>query len=522
MIRKLIKISVFFVLIGLWSCKDYLDINHDPNVLGDIPNSQVLLPTAEVNIANTLMGWELGISGAFWSQYWTQEPNHSQFKFLCNYDNTSHGTAYNNLTSGVLNDLKKIGKMAKEKSQPDLAFIAEVLEIFTWQTVTDIWGDVPYFQALKGNEGIKEPVYDKGEEIYKDLNKRIDALLALTLPEESTFDKKYDFIYGGDMELWKHFANSLKIKLMLRVSETPGYDNNALLTFIESVKTNGLLEKNAQIDKKYWEDGKEGKRHPMREFEAGKASYLSNNVIACKTFFDYLTKNGDPRFKEGIFEREKQKAAFYGDYSSLEDSDEDGTVDKDETYAIPGFAPSKDNIARMDKFLNLVLMSTWEVNFYVAEVYQRAGNNTAAKEYYEKGVTASMTTYGIKDTDIDFTGAYLKWDDAKGLEQIAMQKWVAYANFQHYESFLERNRLKIPKIWNRDIKLDRQGATKDYPSHIGEFTISVEGRGTLNGLLPASALYPQFVLARNANSPSQKVNLSTKVWWDKKADIIVN
>ncbi len=524
MIKKFLKISAFLMLLGFWSCKDYLDVNHDPNVLGDIPNTQVLLPTAEVNLANTLMGWELGFSGGFWSQYWTQAYGASQFKFLCDYSPAKHGRAYNNLTSGVLNDLKKIGKKAKENKQTDLAFIAEALEIYTWQMVTDIWGDVPYFEAMKGNEGVKEPKYDKGQVIYADLNKRINKLLTkTTFPEDLTFEAKYDFIYDGNMEDWVRFAKSLKLKLMLRVSETSAYNNSKVLAYVNANKAD-FIQNSALISSDVWSDGEEGKRHPMREAQAGGANYVRQNVVACKTFHDYLAVNGDPRLKTGTFENFGDKSAFFGDYASLDDTDQDGTIDKEEDYARPGFAPNEkepENVARMQKFLNIVIMSTWEVSFYIAEVYQRAGDNANAKLYYEQGITQSLTMHEVDLSTVDFTTSYFTWDPNKGLEQIAMQKWVSYANFQHYEAFLERNRLKIPKVWNKDIKVNRQDAYDKYADHIGQFTISVEGRGTLGGALPASACYPDFILARNSNSPNQKINLGTKIWWDKKPENIV-
>jgi hypothetical protein len=248
----------------------------------------------------------------------------------------------------------------------------------------------------------------------------------------------------------------------------------------------------------------EGKRHPMREFQAGGANYMSTNVKACKSFFDYLKNNSDPRLTKLFSGTE---AAFFGDFDSKGDSDGDGTTDDKESYATVVFP------ANMD----LMIMSDWEVNFYIAEVYARAGNNVKAKEYYEAAVKASLTQHGITDFGI-VTDGYAKWQGGTAeqeIKQIAMQKWVANCNYQHIESFLERNRTKYPSVNEIDIAANRTAAWENFP--VGDLTISVKGRALLNGNLPASPLYPESYIFRNNNAPSQKPNVGQKVWWNQKS-----
>ena len=509
--KKLI-ISAFALctLFSTTGCKDWLDVNHDPNVLESIPEGKVLLPAVEVNLGNNLMGWELGFAGGFWSEYWTQKYTASQFKSLCEYIETSFSYVYQNLTSGVLLDLEKIKEVALENEDNGNYFIAEALAIFTWQTLTDLWGDIPYSEALKGSEGITAPKFDKGKDIYADLMKRVDALLDTDL-SQAQVDAEYDFIYKGKLDKWVAFAKSLKLKLMLRQSATPEYDNNAVLQFIES---NALLTESACIPGSVWNDGQEGKRHPLREFEAGGAGYFTQNVIACKNFIDYLSNNNDPRL-ETLFkivdEETGWRGAFFGDFDSKQASD--GSTRDDQV---------KYSVVNLKGDLDLMIMSDWEVNFYIAEVYARAGRHGDAKAAYEKGVKASLKQHRFADNTIISTG-YAKWTDGtveEEIKQIAMQKWVANANYQHIESFLERNRTKYPAIYDTNIKLDREGAYADTKIP-GNLTVSVNGRGKLNNSLPASPIYPTSVLGRNENSPSQKQNLGEKVWWDQKAEVII-
>jgi len=503
--HKIITVSLACLTFFGWGCDDYLDINQDPNVLSEIPDAKVVLPAAEIGLANQLMGWDFGFGGGFWGQYWTQAYSASQFKSLCEYQETSFGNAYNELTAGVLNDLERMKTVSAESTNKGTYFVAEALSIFTWQIMTDVWGAVPYFEALKGNQGIDSPNFDEGSAIYADLLVRVDALIATDL-SGSTLDKNYDFVYAGNLTAWKAFANSLKLKLMMRLSETSTYNNAAVISFIEA---SNFITSSAKIKGSTWSDGQEGKRHPMREFQEGGANNLSTNVIASKNFLDYLDTNNDPRL-DSIFVKtgSAQLGAFVGDFDSSEDSDGNGTDDDSEKYSQPYFKADMD----------LMIMSTWEINFFIAEAYARAGNNAKAKEFYDLGVEASLAQHGGLANDIITTG-YATWVDGTpeaGIKQIAMQKWVANANYQHIESFLERNRTKYPEVNLIDIRKDRADAFTNFP--VGSLTISVAGRTKTNAKLPSSPIYPQAVLTRNVNAPAQKVDLLEKVWWNLKAE----
>ncbi|MDR0566299.1 MAG: SusD/RagB family nutrient-binding outer membrane lipoprotein [Prevotellaceae bacterium] len=500
---KFATIVISAAALLLTGCSDYLDVNRDPDAVNEIPDAKVLLPAAEIGIANNLMGWDFGFGGAFWVEYWTQSYTASQFKTLCEFQPEDFNMAYYSLMSQPLADINRIKALTAADENKGYYFIAEALSIFTWQIIADVWGDMPYSEALKGNEGILHPKQDKGEDIYADLLARTNKLLEVDLSEASV-DEAYDFIYEGDFEKWRQFAYSLKLKLLLRVSETTGYDNAAALSFIEDAETS-LIAASAKISGDFWDDSREGKRHPLREFEAGGASYLSTNVIGCKTFVDYLYENLDPRLPK-LFTG--SNGAFFGDFDSKEDADGNGTADDKEAYCK----------AIVDPALDLMLMSTWEVNFYVAEVYARAGRASEAQRHYEAGVRASLEQHGVGSDDI-VTSGYAKWTSGGSTEsqikQIAMQKWVAYAGYQHIEAFIERNRTKYPAVNEIDIEANRQTAFSAFP--VGDLTISVRGRARLNGSLPASPLYPEYYIFRNNNAPAQKPNIGQKVWWDKKA-----
>ena len=131
--HKLITVSLACLTLFGWGCDSYLDINEDPNVLSEIPDAKVVLPAVEIGLANQLMGWDFGFGGGFWGQYWTQSYSASQFKFLCEYQETDFEDAYEELTAGVLNDLARMKSVSVDSENKGTYFAAEALSIFTWQ-----------------------------------------------------------------------------------------------------------------------------------------------------------------------------------------------------------------------------------------------------------------------------------------------------------------------------------------------------------------------------------------------------
>jgi len=496
--KKVVYISLISLL-PLLGCNEWLDVNRDPNNLNDLSAPEAVMPVAQVSVANALMGWHMGFTGAFWSQYWTQDHTSSQFKYLDEYDETSLDDAYENLLPGALNDLQAIKNSSEEGSGNYL--VAEALSIFTWQVVTDTWGDIPYFEALQGDEYLFSPKFDTQEAIYEDLMTRIDALLAMDF-SDAIINSDYDFVYQGDVDSWLAFAKSLKLKLMLRLSETSKFNLQEALALANS---GGFITETAMIDGSIWED-KDGKRHPMVEFDA--AGYF-DNVIASMTMVRYLTSNEDPRLEKlYVPTDEGHQGSIQGDFAYQGDTDSDGTLDEDEDYSTVEFDANAD----------IPLMSTWEVDFYLAEIFARAGE-LKAKLYYDAGVNENLAYWGISET-ITGEGEYAEWPNGtveENIRAIAMQKWVAYNKLQHLEAFLERNRTKYPAISSLEISTpsDREDAFFNFP--VGEFTVSVAGLGKLSGEVPSSPIYPNAVITRNTNNPSQKTSLGENVWWDQKA-----
>lgn len=500
--KKLLYILLVSILTTvLVGCEDWIDVNRDPDRLSELSTPETLLPISQLEIANGVMGWHLGFMGGIFSQYWTQDHNSSQFRYLEQYLEEDCESFYYNIIPGALNDLKGIKDRSEEGSGNYL--VAEVLSIYAWQVVTDLWGDVPYSEALMGEEGTFSPKFDDQQSIYTDLLARIDALLAMDFSAAS-LTPKFDFVYAGNIDNWLTFAKSLKLKLMIRLSETAMYDNSAALALANS---GGFITETAMISGNIWES-KDGKRHPMVEF--ADAGYF-DNILASRTFMEYLMVNNDPRLSK-YYEKNPDEifvGVLQGDGMYRGDTDQDGTNDNDEEYSRVVFAENAD----------IPLISTWEVNFYLAEVYARANDAAKAKAHYNAGIQASLDYWGVSGS-ITGAGEYAEFPNGtveENIHAIAMQKWVSYCKLQHIEAFFERNRTKYPSVHPKIIQTnaDRYEIFENFP--VGKFTISVAGSARLSGNLPSSATYPNSVVTRNTTKPSQKTSMGEKVWWDQKA-----
>ena len=500
-VRKLIySVAVAGMALLPTSCEKWIDINHNPNNPENVPAKSLFAGT-EVITAYNQMAWDNLFIAGVWDQYFTQFENASQFKEAEKYFAQDFGFTYMNAYSALKN-LKEILDNSSEDSE--YWFVSELLSIYNWQTVVDLWGDVPYSEAL--NVNITSPRFDNAADIYTDLLDRVNN--AITYYEQGKFTSEpisvdgYDFIFGGDMEKWYQFANSLKLKLNIHLAQYSGLGMNysEMLSFIGD-ESKFLTSANAMLPAKIWGD-KSTKQYPMDEYENG--SFLSTNIVASLTYTSYTGKGNDPR-AELIFGA-NPAGALQGDFQNHSQ----GNVSK---------------VKRSTIVKNIPLISSWEVLFNMAEIYVENGDMDKAKAAYENAVKASLAYWGISDNSILANVDYANWDaqatdKEKALRLIGLQRWVAFAMTQHGESFVTRNRTKYPALSSITPSASTRSTLKgEYPA--GNFIISFAGVGTFAGAMPASATYPQSsVLDRNINAPAQKSNVTVKIFWDTKETIV--
>lgn len=273
-----------FVILGIASCElDDLDINTDPNSASKA-SLNLLLTNAQFEGLNTLAG---GLNDATMG---FQAINTSSDDF--NFTNSSWNGTWNYLYSGPLKDLDEMINAADPEVNPHYLAIGQLMKSYYFTTMVDLWGDLPYSEAFKGNDPAgqnTQPKYDKGADIYADAFKLIDEAIA-NFAKTQSVSIKGDIIYGGNKTKWIKMANSLKLRLLINTRMS---QNNSVA--IQTLITAGNLITSSADDfqLRYGVLLNPDNRHPMYQsgYVGGEAGY---SYFGHQFMYEML-KNKDPR-----------------------------------------------------------------------------------------------------------------------------------------------------------------------------------------------------------------------------------
>jgi hypothetical protein len=208
--QKLLHIKLFVVLliVGAGCTKFSDDINVNPNLPTKASNAQLL--TSAINGVPSVIEAPAGL---LYVQHWSEKPYTDASRYtIVNYD-------FYGIYSGALENLQTILNSENfninEGSVNNQKAVARILKAYFFWHMTDRWGDVPYFNALKGKENFS-PVYDRQKDIYYDLMKELKEAAAQI---DNGNGVTGDILYGGNMANWKRFANSMRLLMALRLSK---------------------------------------------------------------------------------------------------------------------------------------------------------------------------------------------------------------------------------------------------------------------------------------------------------------
>lgn len=276
---------LFFALLLLVvsSCEiTDLDINTDPNNASEA-SLNLLLTSAQFEGVNTFAG---GLNDATMG---FQGINTSNDDF--NFTNSSWNGTWNFLYSGPLKDLEEIISGADPEVNPNYLGIAQIMKAYYFTTMVDLWGDVPYSEAFKGNaeETITEPVYDSGASIYADAFLLIDQGIT-NLAKSQGVSVKGDIIYGGNLTRWRKAAKSLKLKLLINTRNV-----NSNTAAIQSLISEGdlILSGSNDFQLRFSSLKNPDNRHPMYQagYAGGEAGY---SYFGHQLMYEMLSSK-DPR-----------------------------------------------------------------------------------------------------------------------------------------------------------------------------------------------------------------------------------
>ena len=400
--------------LAITSCTSDLS---DLNVNGKAPES---VPSGAL-FANAVMGYydfdavqNVNLNNLrLWSQHWKQTTYVDESNFQLN-ERDVNGSTFVRMYVTVIRDCEEARTAVMngpESAAAKAASVAaiEVMEVMAYQYLVDLFGDVPYSEALSETN---VPKYDAGSAIYADLLARLDAATA-DLSGSNTFGSS-DIIYGGDAAAWKKAANSLMLRMAVRMI---GYDAAAAKSWGEKAIAGGVFTSSADDMRLYYSSAPPH-THPMWEtlVQSGRTDY-----VASATLGDVLNGLADPR-RAGFFKNlggsDSVTGAPHGFQVNYYDYSQPGTALEDPTWSHAA-------------------ISYVEVEFLMAHaaVAGWAGASDAAT-HYENGIRASIEEWGGSSADAD---AYMMhplvaFSSTTAATQIGVQKWIAmYSNaFEAY------------------------------------------------------------------------------------------
>lgn len=461
-------------ILGLAACDNGLTgLNRNPNS-PDQATPEFLFANATEAAISRVFGADLymDVTG-LWVQHLAEHRFSDEDRYIISDGKVSaHWTGF---YSGPLQDFQEAITLAEAASRPEAAAMGRIMKAWTFHVMTDLWGDIGYTEALQGRDpdGTNQPAFDQQQAVYA-------ALLAELEDAEADLDAggvgldDADLLYGGDTERWSRFANSLRLRLAMRLSEVD--EPLARQEFTDALAA-GVMTGNADnAVLEYIEGGTNA--HPIYQYELNRDDHSMS-----KTLVDTLLSFADPRLP--IYAEPTAAGTYVG------------TVNAYETQ------PPLTAISHIGTFFSKAdasayVMTYAEVLFLQAEAAERGWITGDAAALYEAAITASMAMVGVSAGDI---AAYLAQPrvqyagGAAGLTQIALQKWIALFS-NGVEAYAEYRRTGQP------VLLPGPNAEND-------------------GLIPVRLPYPSREASLNAdNLEAAKArqggaDLNDPVWWDQ-------
>lgn len=427
---KIIKyISLVLVLvISMTQCK--LPDNVNPKAPSEVPIS-TLFTNAELALVNHVNDVSVNFNiSRLIAQYWQETTYFDESRYLFQDRQIPDGHA-TRFYRDVLMDFKRAKELLTAdgyggdvNERDNMVAIIEVLEVYAWQCVVDAWGDMPYSEALMGAEN-SIPVYDDAAGIYDNLLTTLSDAIGSMKTSSGSFGGA-DLIYGGDVASWKRFANSLKMRVGMRLADVNAAKAETAVT---QAIASGVFTSQDQSGYLFYVG-------VAPNVNAIYNAYVIDNrkdYIPTNTLVDYMVGFNDPRLPY------------------LFTQVDDGSGNLIYLGAVAGLdaAQSYNNFSNFtDRFFEptfeAILIDYVEVEFLLAEAAARFGNGDPAT-HYATAVTESILYWGGSAADAT---AYLgetgvAYNAANWKESIGTQKWLALYN-RGVEAWAEWRRLDFP------------------------------------------------------------------------------
>ncbi|MCG8308384.1 MAG: SusD/RagB family nutrient-binding outer membrane lipoprotein [Cytophagales bacterium] len=466
--KNKVTIVLATVVALVFSCKDLDELNINPNGVDPADgHPNLLMATVMTGVAQTVV--ELGYGDIAGVVQHTQKDGWSGGHN--DYDWVSGGQSW----SGYYGILRTNDEMLKKAEEMELDFhkgVGLVMRAYTFGLIADLWGDAPYTNALKGEEGGEEnlkPVYDDQRDIYMGILadlEQANTLLSGTQDSYSDIIPAQDVFYAGDVSKWRKFANSLALRYFMRISNKEEAIAKAGIEKIAGDLANYPIITSTDDDVMMDYIGASTyDSWPNNTVFDRSTSGGYNRVKLCSTLIEKLQSLDDPRIavyadkieiplvlepdweddRDEIIDGKRHVAQnivddyeanwgvpvnFDQEYIGLPPSSPTGgTYNLNPDLAQGTLNPHCSQLNSMYKetagpLLQARVMAASEILFILSEAALKGwsvGNDS--KAYYEAAVQASFETWGVADEYDAYIAGAAAHDGT--LEQLIEQKWIA-------------------------------------------------------------------------------------------------
>jgi hypothetical protein len=496
-IYKIFPVVAAVCIITFTGCNKFLDVNTDPNhVTSSTITATLVFTAAENSVGNRSAGNSAANAGTFgplqwaysWMGYMAQNGGFSQVQNVITYglDNTFGDPLWINYYN-TLFDLHQAKVLGLQEQDTALAGAAMVLSAKLFQQLVDLFGNIPYSQAFQTDKYSK-PAYDKAQDIYDHLQTSLDtAIMYLKYPVNADFTGS-DIIAQGNEQLWIQFANTIKLRLLIRQSEVSGFDPSSEITKI--MNNGGVLGAGQSISVNPGYSNQPNKQSPFyANFGYTPTGALGSSSENANTYIlNILQSTNDPRLAY-FFAPLQGTNTFVGCTFGAPQASLPGSSSA-ASYFGPGIIANPTQPQW--------ILPSFESMFLYAEAVARGWfpNDHNVQVAYQAAVLESFAWLGDPNSTADATtymanNSIADWATVAGAspEQqarfIAMQKYIANTCIDPLESYADERRLNfLPAGY---ISADPARVSNTLPVRLpyaeSEFTTnnaSVEAQGTIN------------------------------------------
>lgn len=447
-VLKFFFIAIVVAVSGTSCKKGYFDINTNPNSPSTVP-AKFILPSALVNSARQLEGANQDFAN-FWMGYWAVSAGFGADPNLLTYNVTTNFATGNWLGNYVsLRNYKDMITQGTEDSTLlNYRAIARIMWAQHFMHIVDLYGNAIYSDYGNFEEDLF-PEYDDAETIYLDLLVQLDGAIAdidnaLLVGSENPLSQ--DVVFAGTMSNWQKFANNLKLKILMHLSNKSEFSsivdagldgiNQAIGFYLDNVKLNpGYNNGNAASQNPRWAN---------IGFAVNGVQYQNRQYVRANAYaVNFLTSKNDGRIRY-IYDQNTAgqiKGRVFGSNGFAGETNTDISA-----VGGTGILTSQGKGILKNADMDSYLMPGYQIHFLLAEAYQRGLLEGDAKTEYESGITASFELLGASELAFSTINGYANFDNATDkLDAIYRQAWVAGNTYDALESYTTWRRTGFPK-----------------------------------------------------------------------------